>query len=59
MTLQEHAQAIGNAIRAAFDDGFELDNADGIPVHEMDLNVVADGTLRDWVSIDLPEPTYH
>lgn len=39
MTIEEHAEAIEAAIQAAADDGFELDNGHGDPVH-MELNRV-------------------
>jgi hypothetical protein len=44
MTLEEHARAIEAAIKAAADDGFELDNTHGDPVR-MELNRVTDGIL--------------
>ncbi|MFG3176611.1 hypothetical protein ACGFZC_16320 [[Kitasatospora] papulosa] len=59
MTLQEHAQAIGDAIRAAHNDGFELDNGDGSPIPGMDLNSVVAGTIHDWATVELPAPTYY
>ncbi|MFE5542796.1 hypothetical protein ACFQ71_03150 [Streptomyces sp. NPDC056534] len=58
MTLQDHAEAISSAIQAAHNAGFELDNGEGEPIREMDLNSVANGKLGDWVSIELPEATY-
>ncbi|MGW1268182.1 hypothetical protein [Streptomyces sp. NPDC002491] len=55
MTLEEHARAIEAAVQAAAEDGFHLDNGDGIPIHRMDLNSVdeADDPL-DWVELSLP-----
>ncbi|WP_327712395.1 hypothetical protein OG912_32245 [Streptomyces sp. NBC_00464] len=45
MNLGEHAAAIEAAIKAAADDGYELDNGQGDPVH-MELNrVTADRIL--------------
>ncbi|MYS58695.1 MULTISPECIES: hypothetical protein [Streptomycetaceae] len=58
MTLEEHARAIEAAIKAAYADGYELDNGDCSPIHAMDLNTVNDGWLGRYVEIDLPEPTY-
>ncbi|MFJ8699439.1 hypothetical protein [Streptomyces ardesiacus] len=51
MTLHEHAKAIQDAIQAAYEDGFELDNGDGDPIYEMDLN---DWNGSDWHPIALP-----
>ncbi|MFF9653056.1 hypothetical protein [Streptomyces sp. NPDC014622] len=59
MNLQEHAKAIEAAIMAAHRDGYELDNGDAVPIHEMGLNSVEDGWFGDWVSISLPAPTYY
>ncbi|MFF3416845.1 hypothetical protein ACFYW9_19415 [Streptomyces sp. NPDC002698] len=59
MTLEEHAKAISDAIQAAYDDGFELDNGEGIPPSELDLNKVVDGDIMDWAALDLPKPTYY
>ncbi|MFK0231240.1 hypothetical protein ACIQUL_36355 [Streptomyces sp. NPDC090303] len=58
MNLSEHAEAISSAIRAAYDAGFELDNGEGEPIREMDLNTVTNGRLGDWTPIELPEATY-
>jgi hypothetical protein len=56
--LVDHAKAIETAIEAAYDDGFELDNGEGIGIRELDLNAVDDGVIGDWVSINLPAPTF-
>jgi hypothetical protein len=59
VTLQEHANAIANAIQAAHNDGFQLDNGEGECIHEMDLNEVDGDRIGAWASIDLPTPTYY
>ncbi|WP_019984515.1 MULTISPECIES: hypothetical protein [unclassified Streptomyces] len=59
MTLEEHAKAIEDAIQAAHNDGFELDDGNGEPIHVMELNAIHDGSFDRWVYIDLPEPTYY
>ncbi len=59
MNLRDHAKAIQSVIMAAANDGFELDNGDGEPIHGLDLNQVDGGTIGDWVSIELPKPTFY
>lgn len=58
MTLEEHARVIEAAIKAAAEEGFELDNTYGVPISTMDLNHVVDGEFMDIAHIDLPRPTY-
>jgi hypothetical protein len=59
VTLQEHAKAIQDAILAARNEGFELDNGDGEAILNLDLNRVEDGVMGDWITIELPEPTFY
>jgi hypothetical protein len=58
VNLQQHAKAITAAIQAAHDEGYELDNGEGMPLVELDLNKVEGGHIGDWVAIKLPVPTY-
>jgi hypothetical protein len=52
MSLEEHARAIEAAIKAAADDGFYLDDADGAsPL--LDLNNWRSRPLQ-WVSVRVP-----
>ncbi|MGW6638482.1 hypothetical protein [Streptomyces cyaneofuscatus] len=50
MTIEEHAAAIEAAIKAAYKDGFDLDNGDGDPA-TLDINAYKEGRLSDWLSI--------
>jgi hypothetical protein len=55
VTLEEHARAIEAAVYAAADDGFYLDNGQGIPPGRLDLNSVApDGDPVAWEEMSLP-----
>ncbi|MFC9591500.1 hypothetical protein ACFTUC_17130 [Streptomyces sp. NPDC056944] len=58
MNMREHAEAISSAIQAAHNAGFELDNGDGYPIREMDLNAIEDGKVGDYMSIELPVTTF-
>jgi hypothetical protein len=58
VNLQQHAKAITAAIQAAHDEGYELDNGEGMPLVELDLNKVENGRIGDWAAITLPVPTY-
>lgn len=61
MTLEEHAKAISDAIWAAYEEGFELDNGDGEPLPmSVELNLMEDGDFADeWVAVSLPAPSYY
>lgn len=55
MTLEEHARAIEGAIQAAAEDGFHLDDGQGIPPGRLDLNSVDDAQDPvDWQELALP-----
>ncbi|MFD7776642.1 hypothetical protein [Streptomyces sp. NPDC059753] len=55
MTLEEHARAIEAAVQAAADEGFHLDDGQGIPPGRLDLNSVdAHEDPVDWVELSLP-----
>ncbi|WP_405620273.1 hypothetical protein [Streptomyces sp. NBC_00076] len=55
MTLEEHARAIADAIEAAADEGFHLDNGNGNGVRTLELNHCDDyGDPREWVPLQLP-----
>ncbi|MGW6949003.1 hypothetical protein ACWGHD_19015 [Streptomyces xanthophaeus] len=56
MTLEEHARAIEAAIQAAADDGFHMDNGNGIAPGRLELNEVDRiGDPVTWVRLDLPD----
>lgn len=56
MTLEEHARAIEAAIQAAADEGFHLDNGNGMPLAKVDLNAVDEhGDPTDWAALELPD----
>ncbi|MFJ6636587.1 hypothetical protein ACIQMR_35265 [Streptomyces sp. NPDC091376] len=55
MTLEEHARAIEEAIQAAADDGFYLDNGNSNGVRALELNKVDDyGAPLTWETLTLP-----
>jgi hypothetical protein len=54
MTLEEHARAIESAIKAAADDGYELDNGCGTPLLHVELNRIEGGVIV--VAPEIPQP---
>lgn len=58
MKLHDHAKAIEDAIQAAYDDGFELDNGNGYPIRELDLNSVDGSEITDWAPINIPPANF-
>ncbi|MFF9525380.1 hypothetical protein ACF1DV_25875 [Streptomyces achromogenes] len=55
-TLEDHARAIGAAIKAAAEDGFYLDLGDGCAVIALELNDVDErGEPTAWEEIQLPD----
>jgi hypothetical protein len=53
VTLEEHARAIAAAIQAAADDGFYVDDTDGV-TPELDLNDWGDG-FTACVRVNVPK----
>lgn len=53
MTLEEHAAAIEAAIKAAADDGYELDNGAGDPVY-LELNRITSDRILTGVPTPVP-----
>lgn len=57
MTLEEHADAISAAIKAAAADGFYVSNdGDDEPLEFLDLNNYGATRLVSYVNIKLPDP---
>lgn len=55
-TLEEHAARIEAAIQAAADEGFHLDNGNGMPPYRLELNEVDEsGDPVTWLELSLPD----
>ncbi|MCQ6554774.1 hypothetical protein NPS70_16435 [Streptomyces sp. C10-9-1] len=56
MTLNDHARAIADAIRAAADAGYYLDDGTRTPTTRLELNLLDEyGDPVEWVALDLPD----
>ncbi|QJS09080.1 hypothetical protein HKX69_05715 [Streptomyces argyrophyllae] len=58
MTLEAHAEIISAAIRAAYEDGYELDDGDGGPIYVLELNEIDNGRMGAFTTIDVPPPSF-
>jgi hypothetical protein len=59
VTLEEHARAIEAAIQAAAEDGYFIDNAQGLTPGRLDLNKVdGAGDPEAWVELSLPRSPF-
>lgn len=56
MTIEDHAAAISDAIKAAAADGYWLDDPEGSFIRKLDLNAVDEhGDPVTWVSMPMPD----